>query len=159
MVLALVLVSIVTLASLIALFIFIRKTLKLSGEKVKLDGKVVELLENHLRDYRALKREYRDKLKQYRHRRVIKGAYFYYPDGYNFKQELVGKRSKIVDLELDVETGRTKVHSRLVDEAGRFIDDTTWNGDITSAVNYIFEPNEHLSKFRHKFLNEIDDTF
>jgi len=71
---------------------------------------------------------------------------------------LVGRRSKIVDIR-DDDDGHRRIYSRLVDDKGNFIDDTTWNGDYQSGTTYIFEPNEHIGSLRHSFLKEDKDEF
>ena len=67
------------------------------------------------------------------------GAYFYYPPNHNFRDELIGKRAKIVGLNGD------KVFSRLVDDDGNFIDNIEWGGSRQSALNYIYEFNNCMN--------------
>jgi len=71
------------------------------------------------------------------------GATFFYPNGHNFRDELVGKRAKIIEIT------STGVKSRLIDTEGNFIDETVWNGVPESALTYIYEDNHNL-KFNFK---------
>jgi hypothetical protein len=67
------------------------------------------------------------------------GTIFYYPEGQNFKDELVGRRAKIIGISCD---GRTSI--KLIDEKGVFIDDKVWNGSVHDTKYFIFESNGGL---------------
>ena len=71
------------------------------------------------------------------------GAKFFYPSGYDFRDELVGKRAIIVEIT------SSHVKSRLIDSKGDFIDDKIWQGSPCSVDTYIFEDGDSL---KHKFV-------
>jgi hypothetical protein len=80
-----------------------------------------------------------DKLTKTLNNNLMVGATFYYPDGYDFKPELVNKRAKIIEISDGV------IKTRLIDEFGEFMDDKVWTGTPSNAKNYIYEPNRNLN--------------
>ena len=93
------------------------------------------LRENCIDDLRIEIRKLERKIKSLQSKKFCVGATFFYPQGHNFKDELVGKRAKIVEITNE------QIKSRLIDSEGNFIDETIWNGVPESALTYIYEDN------------------
>lgn len=79
-----------------------------------------------------------NELKKIQSKNLKVGSTFFYPRGFNFKEELVGKRAKIVSIE------GSSIKSMLIDEKGFFVDDVVWSGTADSSLNYIYENNNTL---------------
>lgn len=93
------------------------------------------LKENYIDDLRTEVRKLESKIKSLQTKNFCVGATFFYPRDHNFRDEIVGKRAKIVEITND------QVKSRLIDSEGNFIDETVWNGVPESALTYIYEDN------------------
>jgi poly(3-hydroxyalkanoate) synthetase len=79
-----------------------------------------------------------NELKKIQSKNLKVGSTFFYPRGFNFKEELVGKRAKIVSIQ------SSSIKSMLIDEKGFFVDDVVWEGTADSSLNYIYENNNTL---------------
>lgn len=104
--------------------------------KTKLD----RLREDHFRE----RREYQNKIDIIQKRKIRVGSVFYYPTNLHFVEKVAGKRAKIVEITQD------KVVSRLVDENDNFIDNMSWKGSVSSAMNYIFVG--EVNSLKHEFV-------
>lgn len=93
------------------------------------------LNENNINYLRDDVRKLELKVKSLQTKNFCVGATFFYPRDHNFKDEIVGKRAKIVEITNE------QVKSRLIDSEGNFIDETVWNGVPESALTYIYEDN------------------
>ena len=93
------------------------------------------LNENNINYLRDDVRKLELKIKSLQSKKFCVGATFFYPQGHNFKDELVGKRAKIIEITNE------QVKSRLIDSEGNFIDEMVWTGSAESALTYIYEDN------------------
>ena len=93
------------------------------------------LNEDRIENFRCEVRKLERKIKSLQTKNFCVGATFFYPRDNNFKDEIVGKRAKIVEITNE------QVKSRLIDSEGNFIDETVWNGVPESALTYIYEDN------------------
>jgi hypothetical protein len=84
----------------------------------------------------------KQKIISLQNRNLCVGAIFYYPEGFNFKDELIGKRTKIVEIDDD------HIKSRLIGDEGEFIDDIVWEGSKSSALNYFYESSNNNLMFK-----------
>ena len=111
----------------------------LKSEIVQLNRKVMRLNNESYENERVI-RTLRRKVESLQNKNLCVGATFYYPDGHDFKPELVNKRAKIVEISDGV------IKSRLINSRGEFIDDNLWTGTISNSVNYVYE-NQNKLKF------------
>lgn len=93
------------------------------------------LNENNINYLRDDVRKLESKIKSLQTKNFCVGATFFYPREHNFKDEIVGKRAKIVEITNE------QVKSRLIDSEGNFIDENVWTGSAESALTYIYENN------------------
>lgn len=93
------------------------------------------LSEGYIYDLRCETRKLEFKIKSLQTKNFCVGATFFYPRDHNFKDEIVGKRAKIVEITNE------QVKSRLIDGEGNFIDEMVWTGSAESALTYIYENN------------------
>ena len=114
------------------------KMLKLRINVLEAENRVLEYEKN---DRNRKINQLKGEIEKLQNKNFCVGAIYYYPEGYNFKDQLVGKRSKIISINDGV------VKSRLINDKGEFIDDNVWEGTIDSAMNYIYESNRNL-KFK-----------
>jgi len=133
------------MVTLILLCVFL--LIKIYGYKNKvviLEGKIWyekglnTLKESHINELRYEIHSLEIKNENLQRRNFCVGSTFFYPHNHNFRDELVGKRAKIVEIT------STGVKSRLIDTYGNFIDETLWNGTPESALTYIYEDNHNL---------------
>lgn len=110
---------------------------KLKFEVRDLNRKVVSLNEASYENERII-RVLRQKVENLQNKNLCVGATFYYPSGHNFRDSLVNKRAKIVEIDDGI------VKSRLIDSNGDFIDDTVWEGTVSNSVNYIYDAQNKL---------------
>jgi len=109
----------------------------LKSEVIDLNIKISSLNDDSYENERTI-RILRQKVESLENKNLCVGATFYYPSGHNFKDSLVNKRAKIVELDGGV------VKSRLIDSNGDFIDDIVYEGNTSNSVNYIYEVQNKL---------------
>lgn len=129
----------VCLGAIIPLLIFkVRDIISnLKHEIAQLNRKVIRLNDESFENERTI-RTLRQKIDRLQNKNLCIGATFYYPNGHDFKSELINKRAKIVEITDGV------VKSKLIDDKGEFIDDECWTGNVSNSVNYVYESQNKL---------------